>query len=317
MRRVLLTLVLSLTVVGASALAPATSSAKVAVGIGEQKVVFQNPLFTQLHTKRVRYVAPWNVALKKRDRARLNAWYKSARRAHQEPLVAFNAATGSRCPRRPCKLPSVRSYTKAFKAFRKRYPRIKVISAWNEVNHRTQPTFKNPKRAAQFFNAVRRRCRGCKIVAADVIDETNMVRYVKKFKRFAKRPRIWGIHNYRDTNPRKKRGKTTAGGTRKLLRVTRRGQVWMTETGGLVFFRIGGSVVFKRSNARANKAIKRMFRLAKRYRKRIRRLYIYQFQAPVGRTTFDAGLVTGNGVTKRPGYNTVKSTLKQKRYFTR
>jgi hypothetical protein len=317
MRRVLLTLVLSLTVVGASALAPATSSAKVAVGIGEQKVVFQNPLFTQLHTKRVRYVAPWNVALKSKDRARFNAWYKSVRKAHQEPLVSFSAATGSRCPRRPCRLPSVKSYTKAFKSFRKRYRKIKVISVWNEINHRTQPTFKKPKRAAQYFNAVRKRCRGCKIVAADVIDETNMVRYVKKFKRYARKPKIWGLHNYRDTNPRKKRGKTTAGGTRRLLKATRRGQVWMTETGGLVFFRIGHSVVFKRSNSRANKAIKRMFRLAKRYRKRIRRLYIYQFQAPAGNTTFDAGLVAANGVTKRPGYNTVKKTMRQKRYFTR
>jgi hypothetical protein len=316
MRRVLLILALSLTVVGAGAIAPATSGAKVAVGIGEQKIVYQNPLFKQLKIKRARYFAPWNVALKKRDNRTFKAWYTSVRKAHVEPLVSFSAATGSACPRRSkCKLPSVKSYTKAFKAFRKKYKKIKVFSPWNEANHRSQPTFKNPKRAAQYYNAVRARCHGCKIVAADVIDETNMVRWIKTFKRYAKKPRIWGLHNYRDTNPRKKKGKTTAGGTRRLLKVTR-GQVWMTETGGLVYFKVGRSVLFHKSESRANRAVKRMFKLAKRYRKRIRRLYIYQFQQPGGRYRFDAGIVRANG-TKRAAYNTVARALKQKGTYTR
>jgi hypothetical protein len=65
--------------------------------------------------------------------------------------VSLSVTNGSRCPKRPCHLPSVREYTKAFKAFRKRWPKIRIISPWNEANHRSQPTFKNPKRAAQFY----------------------------------------------------------------------------------------------------------------------------------------------------------------------
>jgi hypothetical protein len=318
MRRVLAILALSLTAVGVGALAPATSSAKVAVGLGEQKIVFQNPAFKSLKTKRVRYIAPWNVAKKKKDRTYFDAWYKSARKAHQEVLVSFNIASGCRRPKRgKCGLPSVKSYTSAFKAFRKRYKRIKIISPWNEANHVSQPTFRKPKRAAQFYNVVRKRCKGCKIVAADVIDETNMVRWLTTFKKTAKKPRIWGLHNYRDTNPRKKKGKSTAGGTKRLLRAVR-GEVWMTETGGLYYFKLGGKYVFKPSAKRQNKGVKRMFSLAKRYRKRIKRLYIYQFQAPFGKSQFDAGLVAGNGTTKRSSYNTVVKTLKtQKRYFKR
>lgn len=315
MRRVPLILALAVALIATSAIIPATSGAKVAVGIGEQQIVFQQPSFKKLKLKRVRYFAPWNVAQKKKDNAYFKSWYASVRKAHLEPLVSFTAASGSKCPKRPCKLPSVKSYTKAFKAFRKKYKKIKVISPWNEANHRSQPTFKNPKRAAQYYNAVRARCKGCKIVAADVIDESNMVRWVKKFKKYAKKPKVWGLHNYRDTNPRKKKGKTTAGGTRKLLKVTR-GQVWMTETGGLVYFKVGRSTLFHRSESRANKAIKRMFNLAKHYRKRIRRLYIYQFVQPAKSNRFDAGLVRSN-FAARPGYKTVQRALKQKKYFTR
>lgn len=318
MRRVLVILALSLTAVGVGALAPATSSAKVAVGLGEQKIVFQNPAFKSLKTKRVRYIAPWNVAKKKKDRDKLDAWYRSARQAHQEVLVSFGIASGCKRPRRgKCGLPGVKSYASAFKAFRKRYKRIKIISPWNEANHVSQPTFRHPKRAAQYYNYVRKHCKHCKIVAADVIDETNMVKWLKTFKKTAKKPRIWGLHNYRDTNPRKKKGKSTAGGTKRLLK-TVRGEVWMTETGGLYFFKLGGHYVFKPSAKRQNAGVKRMFKLARHYRKRIKRLYIYQFQAPLLSSQFDAGLVAGNGTTKRSSYKTVAKTLKtQKKYFKR
>ena len=109
---------------------------------------------------------------------------------------------------------------------------MKVISPWNEANHRSQPTFKNPKRAAQYYNVVRKNCRGCKIVAADVIDEVNMERWLKVFKKTAKKPRIWGLHNYRDTNKRKGQ---RLGGTKRLLKAVK-GKVWLTETGGIVKF---------------------------------------------------------------------------------
>src|SRR5215203_4059903 len=163
------------------AAAPEKSDAAVLVGIGEQDAsMFSNPLFDQVGFKRARYFPSWNVALKghEEEAGWLSQWLAEAQRTNTEPLISFFAARDSLCPKRPCKLPTVRQYTEAFKAFHKRWPKVRVISPWNEANHRSQPTFKNPKRAAQFYNVVRASCRRCTIVAADVIDETNMERWL-------------------------------------------------------------------------------------------------------------------------------------------
>jgi hypothetical protein len=290
------------------AAAPERSNAAVLVGIGEQNSsMFTDPLFTRLGIKRSRYFPSWNVAHKTADEAIwLDDWLAKAQAAGVEPLISFHAALGSGCPSRPCKLPSVREYTRAFRAFRARWPQVKVISPWNEANHRSQPTFKNPKRAAQYYNVVRRYCRGCKIIAADVIDEANMERWLRVFKRTAKKPRIWGLHNYRDTNPR--RGQRY-GGTARLLRAVK-GQVWLTETGGIVKFVLpNGKTLFPKSEARANRATKRMFALARRYRGRIKRLYIYHWQQSGSENRFDAGLVRSSG-RARPAYRTVRRMLR-------
>jgi hypothetical protein len=283
------------------------SQAAVSVGISEQDAsMFRDPLFQKLDVKRARYFPSWNVALKKRERVWLDIWLAEAKAARVEPLISFSAAMGSRCPKRPCKLPSVKEYTRAFKAFRKRWPQVKVVNPWNEANHRSQPTFKNPKRAAQYYNVVRARCKGCKIVAADVIDERNMESWLRVFKRYAKKPRIWGLHNYRDTNLRK--GQVT-GGTKRLVKAVR-GQIWLTETGGIVKFKLpGGKTLFKASESRANKAVQRMFRLAKKYRSRVKRLYIYNWKQPLRSNRFDAGLVRRSGKA-RPAYRTVSRTLR-------
>jgi hypothetical protein len=280
----------------------------VLVGVGEQNSsMFTNPLFTQLGIKRARYFPSWNVAQRPADEAIwLDDWLAKAAAAGVEPLISFNVALGSACPSRPCKLPTVAQYTRAFRAFRARWPQVKVISPWNEANHRSQPTFKNPKRAAQYYNVVRRYCRGCKIIAADVIDERNMERWLRSFKRTAKKPRLWGLHNYRDTNPRKGQ---RYGGTARLLRAVK-GQVWLTETGGIVKFVLpNGNTLFKKSEKRANVATKRMFSLAKRYRSRIKRLYIYHWQQSSSENRFDAGLVRSSG-TPRPAYRTVRKMLR-------
>ena len=289
---------------------PERSHAAVLVGVGDQSAsTFTDPLFTKLNIKRARYFPPWNVARVKRQRDWLDAWLAAAGTAGVEPLISFAPSEGSDCPRKPCKLPTVGEYTRAFKAFRKRWPDVRVISPWNEANHRTQPTFKRPKRAAQYFNIVRKYCRSCTIVAADVIDEPNMERWLKDFKKVARKPRIWGLHNYRDTN--KRRGQKL-GGTKRLLKAVK-GKIWLTETGGIVRFVLPtGGTLFKKSERRANQATKRMFTLAKQYRSRIKRLYIYHWRAPVyteqnGR--FDAGLVRTDG-TARPAYWTVKRYLR-------
>jgi hypothetical protein len=287
------------------------AEAAVLVGVADQNAaMFSQPLFNQLKVKRSRAFPPWNVALKRGPRGALDAWLDAARASRIQPLVSFSQSVGSRCPRRPCKLPTVREFTRAFRAFRKRWPFVKVISPWNEANHRSQPTFKNPKRAAQYYNVVRKYCRGCKIVAADVIDETNMERWLSVFKRYAKKPRLWGLHNYRDTNPR--RGQKF-GGTRRLVRAVR-GQIWLTETGGLARFVLpSGGTLFPYSLSRQNRAVKRMFKLAKRYQSRIKRLYIYNWFGQTRSNRFDAGLVNPNG-TMRPAYRTVRRYLRTRTF---
>jgi hypothetical protein len=308
MTRTLACLVAAAAIVGgALALSSARSEAAVLVGVADQNpAVFSDPLFDRLRVKRSRNFPAWNVALSSRQAAGLDAWLDGARAARVEPLISFSQSVGSRCPRKPCKLPTVREYTRAFRAFRRRWPFVKVISPWNEANHRSQPTFKNPKRAAQYYNVVRKYCRGCKIVAADVIDETNMERWLRTFRRYARTPRLWGLHNYRDTNPR--RGQRF-GGTARLLRAVK-GQVWLTETGGLARFVLpGGGTLFPYSLSRQNRAVKRMFSLAKRYRSRIKRLYIYNWFGQPRNQRFDAGLVNPNG-TPRPAYNTVRRNLR-------
>jgi hypothetical protein len=315
MTRLLACLVAATMLAGfALATSPDRSEAAITVGIGEQDAsMFTDPLFTDLGIKRARYFPSWNVALKKRERVWLDIWVQQAEQAGVEPLISFSQALGSRCPKKPCKLPSVSEYTRAFKAFRKRWPQVKVINPWNEANHRSQPTFKNPKRAAQYYNVVRARCKGCTIVAADVIDERNMESWLATFKRYAKKPKIWGLHNYRDTNLRK--GQRT-GGTARLLK-TVKGKVWLTETGGIVKFVLpSGSTLFKASESRANTALRRMFSLAKKYRSRIKRLYIYNWKQPIGNNRFDAGLVRKNGKA-RPGYNTVRRTIRTAAFSSR
>ena len=290
----------------ALAAAPSQSNAAVLVGVGDQNpATFTDPLFDKLNVKRTRNFTAWNVALKRRQAAGLDTWLDAAKTAGVKPLISFSAAVGSRCPRRPCKLPTLREYTRAFRAFRKRWPYIKTISPWNEANHRSQPTFKQPKRAAQYYNIVRKYCRGCKIVAADVIDDRNMERWLAEFKKTARTPRIWGLHNYRDVNPRKNQ---MYGGTKRLLQ-TVRGQVWMTETGGLARFQLpGGKTLFPYSLSRQNRAIKRMFSLAKRYRARVKQLFIYNWWGQRRSQRFDAGLVTPTG-KPRPAYKTVRRYL--------
>src|SRR5947208_242240 len=240
MRRLTTTL-LALTILAVPATAAAASLP--ALGIADQKPgAFADQRFRALGVVRSRYVVPWNVALVSSQRRRFDGWLGAARAAGvREVLVAFNASSGSRCPKRPCRLPSVHSYTRAFRAFHRRYRQIRTIQPWNEANSPTQPTGswrRGARAAARYHNVVRRYCRGCHVTAADVLDlsRRTMARWLGQFRRYAQgRPRLWGLHNYTDTN----RG---SGLTRTFLRMVP-GQVWLTETGGIVYCRKASGAV--------------------------------------------------------------------------
>jgi hypothetical protein len=303
---------------------PATAEAKYSVGIGEQNAnVFDNSAWQSAKLKRIRYMVPWDWQKHDYQVSSDAYWLGRAQAAKQDVLVAFTAPRGCYTNgkyakrRKACKAPSASAYRKQFRAFDAKYPWVKTYSAWNEINHVSQPTYKSPKKAAQYYNTLRSDCRKrkCKVMAADLLDTSNMLSYLRKFKRYAKgSPKLWGLHNYQDVN------RFTSADTLSLLRNVR-GEVWLTETGGFAGF----GRHFKYSLKRQTKATKWMFKLADRYDNRrngakakLTRLYVYSWfglprtKANKKANPFDAGLVYASGKT-RPVYKTFKAKVKKHR----
>jgi hypothetical protein len=284
--------------------APGAAQAAPIVGIADQQPqMFANPWYRALDTSISRLVVSYDAVLSNTfEVGYIDAWLSEAGKGGVEPLVSFNQSracwTGERIKKvRRCRLPSVKRYRTAVRAFRARYPDVDVYQPWNEINHSSQPTDKRPKRAAQFYNALRKECRGCKIVAADLLDEKDAVDYLKRFKRHAVgRPRLWGLHNYGDTNQHR------SSRTRMLLRATK-GEVWLTETGGIV--QLGDKYPY--SLRRARRSVAWMFKLA-RMSPRITRLYIYHWTGQERNVRFDAGLTYADG-SPRPAYEVVRDYL--------
>jgi hypothetical protein len=276
------------------------------VGISDQQAsTFSNPLYAPLKLSIARYITPYDVMGDRVQLAKLDPWLRGARLAKQRILVSFEH---SRKKGKEAKLPSVAAYTKELRRFKKAYPFVKEISPWNEVNRRSfklpgggvegQPTWNKPKRAAEYYVAARKVFRGSKIVALDILDENNVrpaLKYIRTFRRYAKpAPKIWGLHNYSDTN------RFSTQRTKAVLKATGSGELWLTETGGIVA--LGTSFPYDQN--RAARALGCMFSLAKSNR-RVKRLYIYHFNGEQRGARFDAGLVNPDN-TKRPGYAVVQ-----------
>ena len=259
------------------------------LAIADQKpATFSDPYFRQLGVARSRLNTPWNSIFT--EPGRLAAWLDAARADGVEPLVAFEHARGDLCPARPCTLPSVSTYTRAVEAFRRAYPWVHLLQPWNEANSATQPTGKHPERAAAYYEAVKRVCPSCTVPAADVLDSTNLARWLGRFKAALRgpTPQLWGLHNYSDTN----RFRDT--GTKRMLSLAP-GEIWFTEAGGIVSFKTAsGQTALPYDENRAARAIRFLFSLA-RMSPRITRIYIYQWKIDFPGNRFDAGLVGLDG----------------------
>ena len=286
--------------IGSASAPRAHAAASYLVGIGdEQTEMFANPLWQQLHTRIVRYIAPYDAAVRPDSLAHARAWIGAAEAQHQQVLVAFYHSEHT-----PTRLPSVAVYKHDVQKFVGLFPNVRQYQSYDEANRgNVARAFSSPSAsvAAQYYQALLRVCTGCTVVGLDVLDAANIgptLRYIEEFKRAISRlrtvmPRIWGLHNYSDVNRRE------SWRTREISQALG-GQVWLTETGGIVQF--GGAFPNRHGAGltRAAGALNWMFKLAGS-QSQIKRLYIYDWTGGSASTRFDAGLMDSR-FRPRPGY---------------
>lgn len=286
---------------------PAVAAERLVVGIGDQKSqMFTDPRLPWLGVEHARLVVPWYVAdgSNPAELEHVRSWLRSARRAGVEPLVGFGHGFEgiSRIY-----LPKVAEYRRAVRQFRRRFPQVRRFIAWNEANHCSQPTCRKPERAAAYYDALQDSCRRCTVIGAAVIDQPNMVRWLKRFRKAARNePKVYGLHNYLDVN----RLRTT--GTRRMLKaIPRRARVWITETGGVVrrkHFR-ARVLDFPENPVHAGKVTRFVLQTARKLQ-RVDRVYLYHWNVDRDDATWDSGLIDPRGVT-RPGFTALARYLKR------
>jgi hypothetical protein len=298
-------------------LAPASSSAYV-VGIADQNpALFSNEHFLALRSKRTRLITAYDAALTRDGRRAVDEWMDAARGARQEIVVAFNPPAGMQCPNlngaKGCRPVSSARYKKAFLAFKKRYPFVRIYQPWNEVNNLTQPTVYRPDAVVAYYDVVRRNCRGCTVLGADIQDLPNMVNYTRALlaefrRRRIPTPQLWGMHNYTDTN-RFVRAQNSS--VSKLMRLVP-GKIWLTETGGLHRFQPQNArQTFRPDLRRQARATEAVYKQANRFRSKVTRVYLYHFFGAVSWNRWDSGVLDVHG-NPRPAYGVLQ---RYKRFF--
>ena len=284
-----------------AALAVAAPASALTIGIADQKPdMFSDPRFQDSGIRFARRAVAWDALTSPGQTAALDEWMNAARAAHVDPLVSF---THSSVDRR--QLPTPERLLYEFRRLRARYPWVSDYASWNEANHCGEPTCHRPALVAAYWRKLRRECPSCRILAAEVLDMPNMTSWVKAFRRAAKvEPRYWGMHNYVDAN----RLRTT--GTRRLLK-TVRGQVWFTETGGIVSRTNRQKVTFPESAEHAATATRFLFDDLVPLSRRITRVYLYHWNSDPGPKTWDSGLIGPTG-KPRPAYRVLQRVLKER-----
>ncbi len=276
-------------------------------GIGDEWAqMFGNPLWQQLHTQISRDVVPYDAAVRPYWLRRADEWIHEAETEHQRVLVAFYHSEAT-----PTKMPSVAVYKRDVAKFMKLFPHVKEYEAWDEVNRGNVPhLFSSPSAVqdAQYYQALKRDCIPCTVVGLDVLDAQIIyptLDYIAEFKREIYRlktvmPTVWGLHNYSDIN------RFESWRTRDLVAALG-GEVWLTETGGVVQF--GNDFPNKRGSGltRAAKVLHYMFGVAAS-EPRIKRVYIYDWTGGSTSARFDAGLMNAR-YKPRPGYVVVCKQL--------
>ena len=283
--------------------APAAASAGLSVaGLSDQRAEqFADARITGLGLTAARLVVRWDAALA--DPAPVDAWLGAVGARGLDPLIVFNRVPGTRCPSSPCVAPTVEQFAAAFAAFRQRWPQVTTFAPWNEANVRSQPIAGDPRRAAQFYNAMVAACPSCTVLGAELLDSTDAPAYLRAMlPHMASAPRAWGVHNYEDVN----HFRTT--GTDPLLAAVP-GEIWLTEAGGLVRYVDGsGRTTYPFDEQRAARATSFLFDYIQSHPDRITRVYLYGWQASVRQDFFDTYLLRADGAP-RPAYDVAAARL--------
>ena len=256
-----------------------TAEAKLRVGVGDQNAaMFDSSRWQSLKLKRTRYIVPWDWAKVDWQRAEVEYFMNRARAAKQQVLVTFSARRGcwnrARYSRSTaCRAPSAKAYKNSFARFDNAFPWVRTYLERGQPPVAADLPQARPGRPLLRGAAQARRQAEFKVMAADMLDTSNMAPYLRAFLRRAKgSPRLWGLHNYQDVNYR------TSADTRLMLSLVP-GEVWLTETGGIVKF---GRLKYSPSRAAAR--TKWMFTLANRYdtrqrglRSKITQLFVFRW----------------------------------------
>jgi hypothetical protein len=261
----------------------------VMTGVGdEQPEMFSDPHWLKLHTKIARYIAPFDAVVHPDSLARARAWIEGAEAQHVKVLVAFYHSEHS-----PTVLPSVAQYKRDVQKFVRLFPYVRQYQSWDEANRgNVRGYFSSPSAnaAAAYYQALIRVCHTCTVVGLDVLDQDNIgptLTYISEFKRAIGRlrtimPKIWGLHDYSDVN------RFESWRTREVSRALG-GQIWLTETGGIVKFG-GFTNVNGKGLSRAGRVVTYTLSLAASQSGRVKRVYLYNWTGGTNSSRFDAGL---------------------------
>jgi hypothetical protein len=294
---VLLTLLSATSLSGAAPVAAAPTPRPM-VGLADQQPSsLGDTRLTALSIRHARLSVAWDAMRYRWQRAEIDAWMRAAKAAGMRALVTFG-----RSRTRPFSLPPTAEYAREVREFRRRYRHVREYSPWNEPNIARSPANSDPGRIASYYDALRSTCPACTVLGADVVDTSNLERWMRAYLRaFApgRQPRRWGLHNYVDANSR------SSWGTRTMLRVAP-GEIWFNEVGAFVRrptpsarTRADRRGLIRVGKRRSAASMRRVFELA-RLSSRIKRVYVYHWRAR-RRVVWDSALLSPRG-TPRPSF---------------
>ena len=206
---------------------------------------------------------PWNAALRPGDRAEVTAWLTAVKhaRGNMIPFITFEHASNNG------RAPSPGQYLHAFLKFRKLFGWVKEFSPWDEANHSSQPTARNPHLGAEYYNVIAAHCPH-------------------------PYPKIWPF------NPYSSIGTDNPSRIEQMLQAVR-GQIWFSEVGGVVWWKFRGRLIYH-GPAYAARVAHNIFKLAE-LSSRITRIYYYHWRSPgvpghmPKKARWDAGLIDAHG----------------------